>query len=63
MVADSAASGLRAAALAVVLALTFATLRTADAQQPDRQSIGTFSIDRTGSPSVPLLLSPTPQAW
>jgi len=47
MVADSAASGLRAAALAVVLALTFATLRTADAQQPDRQSIGTFSIDRT----------------
>jgi formylglycine-generating enzyme required for sulfatase activity len=30
----------------MVLALTFATPRTAGAQQPDRQSIGTFSIDR-----------------
>src|SRR5215213_6891759 len=46
MLADSAASGLRAAALAVVLALTLATPRTAGAQQSDRQSIGTFSVDR-----------------
>src|SRR3954467_722945 len=30
----------------MVLALTFATPRTAGAQQSDRQSIGTFSIDR-----------------
>jgi Sulfatase-modifying factor enzyme 1 len=47
MVAASAPPGLRAPALAVALALTFATPRTAGAQQPDRQSIGTFSIDRT----------------
>src|SRR3954454_20095604 len=47
MVADSALPGLRAPALAVALALTFATPRTAGAQQPDRQSMGTFSIDRT----------------
>ena len=47
MLAYSAPSRLRATALALVLALTFAAPRTAGAQEPDRHSIGTFSIGRT----------------
>ncbi len=47
MLAYSAPSRLRATALALVLALTVAAPRTAGAQQPDRHSIGTFSIART----------------
>ena len=47
MLAYSAPSGLRATALALVLAPTFAAPRTAGAQEPDRHSIGTFSIGRT----------------
>src|SRR5215210_6522290 len=46
MLADSAPHGLRAATLAVALALTFSTPRTVGAQKLDRQSIGTFSVYR-----------------